>query len=91
MKIVVATPNTSVGITGRLAAAARLVASPGTEIRDSVPVPLVDGIEAAVTIVEGLVRLDPHEGTSGTYRWSGPKDPKGLSQALANVVGHRDT
>src|SRR5205814_2560648 len=38
------------------------------KIRDRVPVPLVDGIQAAVTMAEGLVRLNPRKATAGTYR-----------------------
>lgn len=60
------------------------------KIRDRVPVPLVDGIQAAVTMVEGLVRINPRKATEGTYRRPGPKDSKGLSQALADVIAHRD-
>ena len=61
-----------------------------TTLRDRVPVPLVDGIQAAVTMAEGLVRLNPRKATVGTYRRPGPKDSTGLSQALANVIGHKD-
>lgn len=59
-------------------------------IRERVPVPLVDGIQAAVTIAEGLVRLNPRKATVGTYRRPGPKDSTGLSRALADVIGHKD-
>ena len=37
------------------------------KIRDRVPVPLVDGIQAAVVMAEGLVRLKPRKATAGTY------------------------
>ena len=60
------------------------------KIRDRVPVPLVDGIQAATVMAEGLVRLAPRKATAGTFRRPGPKDSKGLSPALANVIGHRD-
>lgn len=60
------------------------------KIRERVPVPLVDGIQAAVTMAEGLVRLNPRKATAGTYRRPGPKDSKGLSAALADVIAHRD-
>ena len=104
MKILVANPNTSAGVTNRLVASGRLVASPGTEliamtaplagltnkIRERVPVPLVDGIQAAVTLAEGLVRLNPRKPTAGTFRRPGPKDSIGLNQALADVIGHKD-
>lgn len=59
------------------------------KIRDRVPVPLVDGIQAAVTMAEGLVRLNPRKATAGTYRRPAAKDSKGLSAALADVIGHR--
>ena len=60
------------------------------KIREQVPVPLVDGIQAAVTMAEGLVRLNPRKATAGTYRRPAAKDSKGLSAALADVIGHRD-
>jgi len=59
------------------------------KIRDRVPVPLVDGIQAAVTMAEGLVRLKPRKATTGTYRRPAAKDSKGLASALADVIAHR--
>lgn len=61
-----------------------------TKLRDRVPVPLVDGIQAAVTMAEGLVRLNPRKAVVGTYRRPGAKDSKGLSGPLADVIAHRD-
>ena len=61
-----------------------------TKLRERVPVPLVDGIQAAVTMAEGLVRLNPRKTTLGTYRRPGPTDSTGLSDSLANVIAHRD-
>ena len=61
-----------------------------TKLRERVPVPLVDGIQAAVTMAEGLVRLNPRKATMGTYRRPGPKDSTGLGKALADVIAHRD-
>lgn len=60
------------------------------KIRDRVPVPLVDGIQAAVTMAEGLVRLNPRKATAGTFRRPGPKNSKGLTTSLADVIAHRD-
>jgi len=60
------------------------------KIRERVPVPLVDGIQAAVVLAEGLVRLKPRKATTGTFRRPGPKDSKGLPTALADVIGHKD-
>jgi Asp/Glu/hydantoin racemase len=59
------------------------------KIRDRVPVPLVDGIQAATVMAEGLVRLNPRKAIAGTFRRPGPKDSKGLAAALADVIGHR--
>jgi Asp/Glu/hydantoin racemase len=61
-----------------------------TKLRDRVPVPLVDGIQAAVTMAEGLVRLNPRKAIVGTYRRPGAKDSTGLGKALADVIGHKD-
>ena len=55
------------------------------------PVPLVDGIQAAVTMAEGLVRLNPRKATQGTYRRPAAKDSKGLAGPLADIIGHRES
>jgi Asp/Glu/hydantoin racemase len=60
------------------------------KIRERVPVPLVDGIQAAVTMAEGLVRLNPRKAIAGTFRRPGPKGSQGLAQALADVIAHND-
>lgn len=60
------------------------------KIADRVPVPLVDGIQAAVMMAEGLVRLKPRKATAGTYRRPAPKESKGLAPALADLIGHKD-
>lgn len=59
------------------------------KIRERVPVPLVDGIQAAVTMAEGLVRLKPRKATTGTYRRPAAKESKGLASALADVIARR--
>ena len=43
------------------------------KMRDRVPVPLVDGIQAAVTMAEGLVRLGPRKAIAGTYPPAGAR------------------
>ena len=60
------------------------------KIRDRVPVPLVDGIQAAVVMAEGLVRIRPRKAIAGTFRRPAPKESRGLASALADVIGHRD-
>ena len=59
------------------------------KIADRVPVPLVDGIQAATIMAEGLVRMQPRKATAGTFRRTA-KESKGLAAALADVIGHRD-
>ncbi len=61
------------------------------KIAGKVPVPLVDGIQAAVAMAEGLVRLKPRKATAGTYQRPGAKDSKGLSKKLADRIGHKDS
>ncbi len=60
------------------------------KIRDRVPVPLVDGIQAAVVMAEGLVRLGLRKATAGTYRRPAAKDSKGLGRALADLIARRE-
>jgi allantoin racemase len=60
------------------------------KIADRVPVPLVDGIQAATIMAEGLVRMQPRKATAGTFRRPAAKESKGLAAALADVIGHRD-
>jgi Asp/Glu/hydantoin racemase len=60
------------------------------KIRDKVPVPLVDGIQAAVVMAEGLVRMKPRKAIAGTFMRPPPKDSKGLAQPLADLIGHKD-
>jgi allantoin racemase len=62
-----------------------------SKIKDRVPVPLIDGIQAAVVMAEGLVRMSPRKAIAGTYRRPAPKESKGLSTALADVIAHRDS
>src|SRR5882672_2112794 len=57
------------------------------KVKERIPVPVVDGIQAAVTMAEGLVRLKPRKATAGTYRRPAAKDSKGLSAALADAIG----
>ena len=57
---------------------------------ERVPVPLVDGIQAAVVMAEGLVRLNPRKATAGTFRRPGPKDSIGLAGPLADIIAHRE-
>ena len=43
------------------------------QVADRVPVPLIDGVEAAVLQAEALVRLAPRKATAGSFRRPAPK------------------
>ena len=59
-------------------------------IRDRVPVPLVDGVVAAVKQLEGLVAQAPRKATRGAFRRPGGKASSGLSPALAAWLAGED-
>ncbi|MGB0554267.1 MAG: aspartate/glutamate racemase family protein [Alphaproteobacteria bacterium] len=52
------------------------------EIRDEIPVPLLDGVTCAVQLAEALVRIRPTAPTQGGFSQPGPKPTTGLSPAL---------
>jgi len=52
-------------------------------VADRIPVPVVDGVGAAVKQAEALVALQPRKATAGTFRKPGGKPSKGLTPALA--------
>ena len=55
-------------------------------IRNRVPVPLVDGVAAAVRQAETLVDLHPRKATMGSYRRPDPKPSTGLPPALSSLL-----
>ena len=60
------------------------------KVRDRIPVPVVDQVQAAVKQAEALVALKPRKATTGTFRRPGPKTSIGLAPALASRIGHTD-
>ena len=52
------------------------------EIRDEIPVPLLDGVTCAVQLAEALARVDPIAPTQGGFSRPKPKPTTGLSSAL---------
>jgi Asp/Glu/hydantoin racemase len=60
------------------------------KLRDRVPVPLVDQVQAAVKQAEALVALAPRKATAGTFRRPPAKPSTGLSAALAARISHTD-
>ena len=59
-------------------------------VRDRIPVPVVDCVEAAVKQAETLVALAPRKAVQGTYRRPGAKPCVGLSAALSRWIAHGD-
>ena len=51
-----------------------------------VPVPLIDGVEAAILQAEALVRLAPRKATVGSFRRPVPKPVQGLPASLAALL-----
>ena len=59
-------------------------------VRDSVPVPVVDQMAAAVKQAEALVTLGVRKATAGTFRRPDAKATMGLPEALAARIERRD-
>ena len=59
-------------------------------VRDRVPVPVVDCVEAAVKQAETLAALDPRKAEQGTFRRPGPKPTAGLPEALGRWIAHSE-
>src|SRR3569832_250943 len=59
------------------------------KVKDRVPVPLVDPIQAAVKQAEALVPLAPRKAVAGTFRRPDPKPTLGLPDPLARRIEHR--
>jgi allantoin racemase len=59
-------------------------------IRGRVPVPLVDGIQAAVKQAEALASLTPAKATAGTFRRPAAKTCTGIPEILRARFEHRD-
>jgi allantoin racemase len=55
-------------------------------IRDRVPVPLIDGVAAAVKAAETLAALKPAKPASGSYAPTTPVETVGLSAALTRAI-----
>jgi Asp/Glu/hydantoin racemase len=60
------------------------------KVRDRIPVPVVDQVQAAVKQAEALVALAARKATVGTFRRPGPKASKGLAPSLAERIAHSD-
>jgi Asp/Glu/hydantoin racemase len=62
------------------------------EIRDALPVPVVDGVSSAITQLEGLIRLSPKKATKGSFTHPPVKPNQGLPEPLERLLntGQKD-
>ncbi|MFM9943262.1 MAG: aspartate/glutamate racemase family protein [Hyphomicrobiaceae bacterium] len=60
------------------------------KVRERVPVPLVDQVQAAVKMAEMLIALKTRKASAGTFRRPGAKSTMGLGAALAARISHTD-
>ncbi|AXK40676.1 aspartate/glutamate racemase family protein [Crenobacter cavernae] len=56
------------------------------EIRDQLPVPVVDGVSSAITQLEGLIRLQPKKATGGSFTHPPVKPNQGLPEPLERLL-----
>lgn len=61
------------------------------KVKDRIPVPVVDQVQASVKLAEALVALGPRKATAGTFRRPDAKPTSGLPTALAARIQHTDT
>lgn len=60
------------------------------KVREHIPVPVIDQVQAAVKLAEALVALKPRKATIGTLRRPDAKATLGLPAALAARIQHDD-
>ena len=62
------------------------IAGLARELRDRLPVPIVDGVSCAVRMVEGLVQLGPRKATRGSFARPSAKPAIGLTEDLLRAI-----
>lgn len=60
----------------------------GDDVQREIPVPLVDGVAAAVALAEGLVRLGFPKARAGSFSHPGSRATAGLSSELGALFTH---
>lgn len=60
------------------------------KVKERIPVPVVDQVQAAIKLAEGMVTLGTRKATLGTFRRPAAKDTRGLPGALARRIEHKD-
>jgi allantoin racemase len=58
------------------------------KVRERVPVPIVDQVQAAVKQAEALIALYPRKAITGSFRRPAPKPSTGLAAPLAAWIAH---
>jgi allantoin racemase len=66
-----------------------VMAGAARRIEDRVPVPVLDGMRAAVPQVEALVRMGLRKPSTGSYAPTGERATRGLDPALATALGKK--
>lgn len=61
------------------------------KVKDRIPVPVIDQMQASVKFAEALVTLAPRKATVGTFRRPTPKSTTGLPAAIAARIEHKDS
>lgn len=61
------------------------------QIREELPVPVVDGVSSAIAQLEGLVRLSPKKATKGSFTQPPVKPNRGLPGPLARLLSRDQT
>ncbi|BCF94521.1 aspartate/glutamate racemase family protein [Paraburkholderia sp. PGU16] len=61
------------------------------EIRDELPVPVVDGVSSAITQLEGLIRLGPKKAAKGSFAQPPVKPNRGLPGPLERLLSGGQT
>jgi allantoin racemase len=63
-----------------------VMAGAARRIEDRVPVPVIDGMRAAVPMAEALVRMGLRKPTTGSYAPTGRRQTSGIDPALAAML-----
>ena len=61
------------------------------KVKDRIPVPVIDQVQAAVKMAEAMVALRLNKATAGTFRRPAAKPTVGLPSALAARIEHKET
>ena len=66
------------------------IAGLAKDLADRIPVPVLDGVTCAIRLAEAMVDLAPRPPIKGSFARPPAKPSKGLSEALAAMIEHRD-